>query len=139
MKAKTSGGATRTVTKVKKKEASTHGRTQDANDLDAMLAEVSLADSTCSSPKCKKPVNLLSMRCQFCKLKFCMAHSIPEVHGCAEAAKRHARSQMSKESRGASRPKPISSSKRGQLQRKLDKKIESLSSERQHKRPGSKD
>ena len=136
---KTSSGATRTVKRVSKKEASTHKRTQDSDDLDAMLAEVSLADSTCSSPKCRKGTNLLGMRCQFCNQRFCMAHSIPEVHGCAEAVKKHARSQISRESQGVSRAKPISSSKRAQLQRKLDKKVESLSSERQHKRPSYKE
>ena len=139
---KTSSSATTKTTKSKKankKVASKHSRSQNLDDLDAMLAEVTLADSTCSNPKCKKPVNLLGMHCKFCNRKFCMAHSIPEVHGCAEAAKTHARSQISKELHGVSRPKPLSSSNRAQLQRKLDKKIESLSGGRQHKKSGTKE
>ena len=139
---KNPSGATTKTTKSKKankKVASKHNRSQNLDDLDAMLAEVTLADSTCSNPKCKKPVNLLGMRCKFCNRKFCMTHSIPEIHGCAEAAKTHARSQISKELQGVSRPKPLSSSNRAQLQRKLDKKIESLSGGRQHKKSGTKE
>ena len=37
-----------------------------ANDLDAMLAEMTLQDSTCGYPKCKKTIKLLGLRCQFC-------------------------------------------------------------------------
>ena len=61
-------------------------------DLDSLLAAMKQADSTCSHPKCKKQVNVLGMRCRFCQRKYCVEHSIPEVHGCAEEAKKHARS-----------------------------------------------
>ena len=37
-----------------------------ANDLDAMLAEMTLQDSTCGYPKRKKTIKLLGLRCQFC-------------------------------------------------------------------------
>ena len=69
-------------------------------DLDSLLAEAVRADSVCSHARCKKGVNMLGLRCQFCARRFCMQHGIPEVHGCAEEAKRHARSAAKPNPRG---------------------------------------
>jgi len=102
-----------------------------ANDLDAMLAEMTLQDSTCGFPKCKKTINLLGLRCQFCNRRFCMEHSIPEVHGCSDAAKKHAQQQKLK-----SKNKSVDPVRHAQLQKKLDKKIVDLSSGRKTKRGG---
>ena len=65
-------------------------------DLDSMLAEMALADSTCGHHGCKKNVNVLGFRCQFCQRRYCMSHNIPELHGCGEEAKKHARSAKPK-------------------------------------------
>ena len=65
-------------------------------DLDSLLAEATLANSTCAYTVCKKKVNVLGLHCQFCRRKFCMEHGIPEVHGCADEAKRYARSTHAK-------------------------------------------
>ena len=101
------------------------------DDLDAMLAEMTLQDSTCGFPKCKKTINLLGLRCQFCNRRFCMEHSIPEVHGCSDAAKKHAQQQKLK-----SKNKSVDPVRHAQLQKKLDKKIVDLSSGRKTKRGG---
>ena len=101
------------------------------DDLDAMLAEMTLLDSTCGFPKCKKSVNLLGLRCQFCSHRFCMEHSIPEVHGCSDAAKKHARQQ-----KGPSKKKSVDPVRHAQLQKKLDKKIVDFSSGRKTKKGG---
>lgn len=106
-------------------------KSNESEDLDAMLAEMTLMDSSCAFKGCKKKVNILGLQCRFCSRRFCMEHNIPEVHGCAEAAKKHARQ--------AHKHKPISSSndaKRTHLQRKLGSKLEELSSERQSKSRG---
>lgn len=66
------------------------------DDLDSLLAKVTLEDSTCAYTVCKKKVNLLGLHCQFCRQKFCMKHGIPEVHGCAEEAKKYARCAQTK-------------------------------------------
>lgn len=63
---------------------------------DDLLAEMSKANSTCGYAKCKRGVNVLGFSCRFCRMRFCMEHNIPEVHGCAEEAKRHARSTQTK-------------------------------------------
>ena len=90
------------------------------DDLDTLLAEFTLADNTCSFPPCEKRVNLVGLSCQFCRRRHCMAHSLPEVHGCAEAAKKHSRGQLKQEMRkGAG----VSGTRRALLHRQLDKKI----------------
>jgi len=103
------------------------------NDLDAMLAEMTLQDSTCGFPKCKKTINLLGLRCQFCNRRFCMEHSIPEVHGCSDPANKHAQQQKLK---GPSQNKNIDPVRHAQLQKKLNKKTVDFSSRRETKRDG---
>ena len=67
-----------------------------ADDLDSLLAEVKLADTMCGYETCRKKVNVIGLKCQFCSKKYCMEHNIPELHGCAEEARRHARRAHSK-------------------------------------------
>ena len=62
---------------------------------------------------------------------------MPELHGCGDAAKAHARRVISKEGvlyQGGGvpdkRPDPV---KRAQLQRKMDKKLQDLGKQRQRK------
>lgn len=103
-------------------------KSKESDDLDAMLAEMTLMDSSCGFQGCKMKINLLGLHCRFCSLRFCMEHNIPEVHGCAKAAKKHARQ--------AAKPKSTSNSggaKRAQLHKKLESKLEELSSGRQSK------
>lgn len=69
---------------------------RSGDDLDTLLAEMSLADSRCSQEKCRKKVNVIGQKCQFCGKRFCMEHSIPELHGCAEEARKHARRSLQK-------------------------------------------
>ena len=90
------------------------------DDLDALLVEFTLADTTCSFPQCEKSVNLVGLTCQFCRRKHCTTHSLPEVHGCAEAAKDHSRRQLKQEMR---RGVGLSVVRRAQLHRQLDKNI----------------
>ena len=116
------------ATAAKKKHPSVKSRGGQSDDLDAMLAEMSLMDSLCGFQGCRKNVNLLGLQCQFCHKRFCMEHTIPEVHGCADAAKKHARQVV--------KPRQASHSnvaKRAQLQKKLDSKLEQFSSGRRSK------
>eukprot|EP00731_Ephydatia_muelleri_P006465 Em0003g713a len=121
--------------KSKNKEGSTQSPVLgDGDDLDSMLAELSLSDSKCKYFNCKKSVNLVSQRCSFCNGRFCMAHGIPEIHGCEEAAKRHARHEaISHEPKSK---KTLDPTKRAHLQRRLDKKIEEATSGRRVKHVG---
>lgn len=108
------------------------------DDLDSLLAEMKISDERCKYPGCRKSTNLLSARCQFCGVRFCFGHSLAENHGCGDAAKRHAREQISKEmQRGGGRgaTKTVNPTQKAQLQKQLEKKISKLSHERQRKKP----
>ena len=128
------------IAKQKKKEStrkkdSTKGEVEE--DLDSLIAEMTQSDSVCSYTECKKSTSMLGSKCEFCCSKFCMSHTVPEIHGCGLEAKRKARERMRRESerpRGFNGDKSLNATKRGQLQRKLDNKIEDLSSDRQRKK-----
>ncbi len=100
---------------------------KESDDLDTMLAEMTLLDSSCSFQGCKKKVNLLGLQCHLCRRRFCMEHNIPETHGCSEAAKKYARQAV--------KPRATSkdTSRRAQLHKKLESKLEDLSSDRKSK------
>lgn len=119
------GGKSRSVAAQKKIQPK-----KESDDLDSMLAEMTLLDSACSFQGCKKKVNLLGLQCHLCHRRFCMEHNIPETHGCSEAAKRYAR-QAVKPSRSSTNSKD--SSRRAQLRKKLESKMEELSSDRKPK------
>ncbi len=130
----------RDIAKQKKKEStrgkgSTKGEVEE--DLDSLIAEMKQSDSVCSYAECKKSTSMLGSRCEFCCSRFCMSHTVPEIHGCGLEAKRKARERMRRESerpRGFNGDKGLNATKRGQLQRKLENKIEDLSSDRQRKK-----
>ena len=126
-------GASKPALKAKSKpkvKAVKKNPSKEADDLDSLLAEISLSDSTCKYADCKKSVSLVGTKCTFCSDRFCMSHSIPEVHGCAAAAKKHATHQLSKELRHGTRPRRLDADKKTQLQKKLDRKIKDLSTPR---------
>ncbi len=106
----------------------------DDEDLDLLIAELKLSDSTCKYPGCKKSVSLLGIKCELCSNKYCPSHTIAEIHGCGLEAKRKAREKMMRQAqskeRGFGGGKTMDSTKRAQLQRRLDSKIEDMSSER---------
>lgn len=103
------------------------------DDLDALLAEVKLADSTCNFSKCKKTVNLIGVCCQFCRRRYCLSHSLAEVHGCGEAAKQHSVKQLHREMTKGHKDSQ-SAVRRTQLQSKLNRKIEEKSRSRSSKK-----
>ena len=102
---------------------------KESDDLDTMLAEMTLLDSSCSLQGCKKKVNLLGLQCHLCCKRFCMEHNIPETHGCSEAAKKYARQAVKPRSTATSKD----ASRRAQLHKKLESKLEELSSDRKSK------
>lgn len=102
---------------------------KESDDLDTMLAEMTLLDSSCSFQGCKKKVNLLGLQCHLCCRRFCMEHNIPETHGCSEAAKKYARQAVKPRSTTSSKD----TSRRAQLHKKLESKLEELSSDRKSK------
>ncbi|KAL8606244.1 hypothetical protein ACOMHN_012876 [Nucella lapillus] len=109
------------------------------DDFDALIASVTALDSRCSSKKCKTLTNTLGRNCQHCRRRFCLQHLTPEVHGCGDAAKVHARQTISREGvlysgSGVPNKKP-SADKRAQLERRLNKKLTKMNDHRSRKDP----
>lgn len=124
--------------KTKKKTAAQ----KEEEDIDKLLESFSKIDNVCNGEKCKAKIMNLGVTCQFCRVRFCIEHSLPEAHGCGDAARRAARQQISRDGKiysGSGRPsmKP-DPAKRAQMQKKLDKKLNSLIDERKPKKPEKK-
>ncbi|KAJ7344288.1 hypothetical protein JRQ81_000238 [Phrynocephalus forsythii] len=107
-------------------------------DLDAMISATIKADNTCGFFKCKASVATLGQLCLHCNKRYCLSHHIPEIHGCGEKAKAHARQRISKEGvlypGSGLKEKSLDPTKRAHLQRRLDKKLNELSGQRTRKK-----
>ncbi|NWH91040.1 SMBP2 protein, partial [Aegithalos caudatus] len=107
-------------------------------DFDALISAAIEADRTCGFPRCKASVTTLGQLCHHCQRLFCLSHHIPEVHGCGEKAKAHARQRISREGLlypgSGSKDKALDPAKRAHLQRRLDKKLSELTSQRKGKK-----
>ncbi|KAM4553672.1 DNA-binding protein SMUBP-2 [Fundulus diaphanus] len=107
------------------------------DDFDALIGAVVKADSVCSFVKCKASVLTLGQLCLFCNRQYCLSHHIPEVHGCGEKAKSHARMRISKEgvlyAGSGKKDKSLDPNKKAYLQRKLDSKLKDMASQRKPK------
>ncbi|NWR80165.1 SMBP2 protein, partial [Centropus unirufus] len=103
-------------------------------DIDALISAAVKADTTCSFPRCKASVTTLGQLCLHCGRRHCLSHHIPEVHGCGEKAKAHARQRISREGvlypGSGSKDKTLDPATRAQLQRRLDQKLSELTSQR---------
>lgn len=124
-----------------KEKSSIQGVSENTeDDFDALLAAAVKADKQCSFDKCKKSVAVLAQVCQFCNSRFCFSHFIPEAHGCGHLAKLHARSQIRKEGKlyaGSGKPeKKVDPLKHSYLQKKLNEKINNMTTQRKTKPKG---
>ncbi|KAM6937427.1 DNA-binding protein SMUBP-2 [Xenentodon cancila] len=110
------------------------------DDFDTLISAVMKADSVCSFSKCKASVMTLGQLCLFCNRQYCLSHHIPEVHGCGDKAKSHARMRISKEgvlyAGSGKKDKSMDPNKKAYLQRKLDSKLKDMAS---HRKPKNKE
>uniref|UniRef100_A0AAV2L8Q7 DNA-binding protein SMUBP-2 n=1 Tax=Knipowitschia caucasica TaxID=637954 RepID=A0AAV2L8Q7_KNICA len=106
-------------------------------DLDSLLSAVAKAESVCSFIRCKASVLTLGQLCGFCRRQFCLSHHIPEVHGCGDMAKSHARMRISKEgvlfAGSGKKDNSMDPNKKAYLHRKLDSKLKDLATQRKTK------
>ncbi|TNN86984.1 DNA-binding protein SMUBP-2 [Liparis tanakae] len=106
-------------------------------DFDTLLDAVIKAERVCSFVRCKASVLMLGQLCLFCNRQYCLSHHIPEVHGCGDKAKSHARMRISKEgvlyAGSGKKDKSMDPNKKAYLQRKLDSKLKDMSSQRKPK------
>ncbi|XP_029438093.1 DNA-binding protein SMUBP-2 [Rhinatrema bivittatum] len=129
----------KTKTELKGKATAKTGATHSPEeDFDALISAAVKADSTCGFSKCKASVLTLGQLCIHCNRRYCLSHHIPEVHGCGEKAKAHARSRISREgvlyAGSGSKDISLDPTKRSHLQRKLDKKLNELMDQRKIKK-----
>ncbi|KAM3134145.1 hypothetical protein pb186bvf_013766 [Paramecium bursaria] len=87
-----------------KKDSKTKTQQQLQKEEDEFLDQIVLPDNNkCNYIKnkiqCTKPLNILSMKCQFCDKIFCTNHNLAEEHGCDERARQHARERFLNEAR----------------------------------------
>ena len=123
----------RTISKPQKNKAKTKpSAKQPEEDFDKMLASFTKLDTQCAFNGCKQSIRTLGQLCKCCERTFCLSHHIPEVHGCGEAAKVRAR-QLASKPNGA-KPKAFDATRKVQLHRKLDKKLDEMSEQRKSKR-----
>lgn len=107
------------------------------DDFDTLINAVIKADSVCSFIKCKASVLTLGQLCMFCNRQYCLSHHIPEVHGCGDKAKSHARMRISKEgvlyAGSGKKDTSMDPNKKAYLHRKLDSKLKDMASQRKTK------
>ncbi|NWS48454.1 SMBP2 protein, partial [Probosciger aterrimus] len=123
----------------KKDKGEAQGKPAEAEeDIDALISAAVKADNTCGFPRCKATVTTLGQLCHHCHRRFCLSHHIPEVHGCGDKAKAQARQRISKEGvlypGSGSKDNSLDPAKRAHLQRRLDKKLSELTSQRKSKK-----
>ncbi|CAC5372835.1 IGHMBP2 [Mytilus coruscus] len=110
----------------------------DPDDFDALIASTKELDSKCNFTKCKVKTLTLGHTCEFCQRRFCLNHSMAEVHGCGDAVKAHARATIIKEGvlyRGSGVPSKLPDAKqKALLQKKMDKKRSEMEADRQKKK-----
>jgi len=121
--------------KIKKKKSKTKDNYDD--DFDQLCESFQKLDSVCNFPRCKTLVATLGVNCTYCLVRFCLTHSMAEVHGCGQEARKVARQQINREGKlvpgsGLVNHKP-DKAKRDQLARKLDKKVTGLADQRKQK------
>ncbi|XP_045711093.1 DNA-binding protein SMUBP-2 [Phyllostomus hastatus] len=109
-------------------------------DFDALVSAAVRADNTCGFAKCSASVMTLGQLCPHCVRRYCLGHCLPEIHGCGERARAQARQRVSREgvlhAGSGTKDRSLDPTKRAQLQRKLDKKLDELTGQRRSKRKG---
>uniref|UniRef100_G3TPH3 Immunoglobulin mu DNA binding protein 2 n=1 Tax=Loxodonta africana TaxID=9785 RepID=G3TPH3_LOXAF len=135
------GAGTRRLSE-KKKRKEGKGHTARAlpveEDFDALVSAAIRADNTCGFAKCSASVVTLGQLCPHCSRRYCLSHHLPEVHGCGERARAHARQRISREgvlyAGSGTKDRTLDPARRAQLQRRLDTKLDALTSQRKSKR-----
>jgi len=110
----------------------------EEEDFDAMLESFQKKDKVCNYPKCKTLIATLGVDCKFCRVRFCLTHSMAEIHGCGDSAKSAARQQLRRDGQwvpgSGSINRKTDPDKRAQMLRKLDKKMGEMEEDRKPKK-----
>jgi ATP-dependent RNA/DNA helicase IGHMBP2 len=66
------------------------------DDFDELLDLFQKSNNVCNFKGCKVLVKTLGQNCEFCSNRFCLQHSLAEIHGCGDEAKKAARAHIRK-------------------------------------------
>lgn len=112
--------------KVKKKKKK---GTDGDEDFDQLCEQFQELSKVCNYDGCKVKVATIGANCSYCRVRFCLSHSMAELHGCGEAVRR----DRAVNTTSSSSSRSLDPTKRKHLSRKLNKKIDSLSDNRRTK------
>ncbi|XP_074599433.1 DNA-binding protein SMUBP-2-like [Brevipalpus obovatus] len=116
---------------------------QELEEFDDIVEMVQKLDAVCFYINCSTKTKTLGQNCMFCMKRFCLTHSMPEIHGCGTAVRNYARSQVRKEGKiypGTGQPNHLPDPfTRAGLERKLNKKLEAIVSKRKPKKKNKED
>ncbi|KAK4317794.1 hypothetical protein Pmani_011149 [Petrolisthes manimaculis] len=120
-----------------KKEKRDKGKEEKEEDFDSIISHFTKENNTCSHPPCSTSTTVIAQLCPFCRRTFCLAHHIPEIHGCGDAARHEARKVIARDGvlypgSGVPSKKPNETQRR-RLERRLEKRMEELSGQRKPK------
>ena len=124
--------------KSKKSKKSKAKETTEEDDFDAICEQFEKLNKICNYDGCKTKITIIGANCQFCRVRFCLSHSMAEIHGCGDAARTAARAQLVRDGKiypgsGTPSTKTLDPVKRVHVQRKLDKKLASMAEGRKPK------
>lgn len=131
----------KSATKPKPKSIDTHDHQipKSTEDDEKLMESFAREERQCKFPDCHQSISVLGEKCRFCIQIFCLKHAMPEIHGCGEAAKRHARMEYERTMAGPVKMTKSNSAsageKRERLQTKLDEKLKTMKGQRQQKKP----
>jgi ATP-dependent RNA/DNA helicase IGHMBP2 len=110
-------------------------RLEDDRVLDEAIAE--RKHGLCHFPGCKVVTSLVMVytTCRHCANAFCTSHSLPEIHGCGDAAKKFARKEwLAFSPQEAGKVVPMSKAKKELLKNVLHKKLKEAQQSRAPKK-----
>lgn len=119
--------------KKKKRQGKTGTDVHDGADELAFLTRQATTSSKCACEhprRCRTSIAMLGHVCQFCHLKFCLDHAIPEVHGCGDAVRTFARRAFQTNKLPRSN---MTMDQRKKLEKKLHEKVAAKAGARQLK------
>lgn len=108
-------------------------------EVEALMATMTEENRYCQFKKCRELVVTTGLICDFCKLKFCLTHSLAEAHGCQDAARRSARQGAQRDAGRIrngfllSAVKNPNAEQKEQARRKLQKSLQDKASQRKAK------
>ncbi|CAG8563679.1 7306_t:CDS:2 [Funneliformis caledonium] len=82
-------------------KANTNEKKDNLDEIvEFIFSEIPSTTKICSVPKCKTSRAVMDFTCQYCNMKYCMAHRHPEAHSpkCVEKARNAAHSNFKQES-----------------------------------------